>query len=174
MTCEVCAQPCSETVRALPAAKRGEVDGTPGAIKYDPFRKGWANYGVGLIARGLLDRAPDLREVLLCVGGSASTDGGTGMLSGLGARFLDVGGARLVGDAELLEDAAFLLGHQTIKNAIALGLERREDAVARPRRRSGRRARPGAPDLQRFLGDQAVLAVERVHAHPVLAHPDAA
>lgn len=50
-------------------------------------------YGVGLIARALLDRAPDLHEVLLCVGGSASTDGGVGLLSALGAGFLDAAGA---------------------------------------------------------------------------------
>jgi glycerate 2-kinase len=53
------------------------------------------SHGVGLIARALLDHpaTSDLREVLLCVGGSASTDGGTGMLTGLGARFVDGEGA---------------------------------------------------------------------------------
>lgn len=52
------------------------------------------SHGVGLIARALLDRpeSTDLQEVLLCVGGSASTDGGTGLLTGLGARFLDADG----------------------------------------------------------------------------------
>ncbi|MFJ4687237.1 glycerate kinase [Streptomyces sp. NPDC088789] len=35
------------------------------------------------------------RSVLVCVGGSASTDGGTGLLRALGARFLDASGADL-------------------------------------------------------------------------------
>lgn len=44
-------------------------------------------YGVGLIARHVLEAGVD--EVLLCIGGSATTDGGTGLLRGLGAEFLD-------------------------------------------------------------------------------------
>ncbi len=45
------------------------------------------SYGVGLIAARLLDSG--VAEILLCIGGSASTDGGTGVLSALGAQFLD-------------------------------------------------------------------------------------
>ncbi|PRZ16787.1 glycerate kinase [Nesterenkonia sandarakina] len=48
-------------------------------------------FGVGLIARTLLDD-PDCAEILLCIGGSASTDGGTGLLRALGAEFLDPAG----------------------------------------------------------------------------------
>ncbi|MGJ9374093.1 glycerate kinase [Nesterenkonia sp. CF4.4] len=48
-------------------------------------------FGVGLIARALLDD-PDCAEILLCIGGSASTDGGTGLLRALGAEFLDSAG----------------------------------------------------------------------------------
>ena len=48
------------------------------------------SYGVGLLARELLDQEVD--EILLCVGGSASTDGGTGLLAGLGVRFRDAAG----------------------------------------------------------------------------------
>ncbi|MFC9769198.1 glycerate kinase [Rhodococcus jostii] len=44
------------------------------------------SYGVGIIARNLLDRGVD--EIVLCIGGSASNDGGTGLLAALGARFL--------------------------------------------------------------------------------------
>ncbi|GGK73215.1 glycerate kinase [Ornithinimicrobium pekingense] len=53
------------------------------------------SHGVGLIARAVLDHpdATALRQVLLCVGGSASTDGGTGLLTGLGARFVDASGS---------------------------------------------------------------------------------
>ncbi|MFC3300899.1 glycerate kinase [Arthrobacter agilis] len=45
------------------------------------------SYGVGEIAARLLDDGAE--EILLCVGGSATTDGGVGLLSALGARFLD-------------------------------------------------------------------------------------
>lgn len=47
-------------------------------------------HGVGLIAAQILELGAE--EILLCIGGSASTDGGTGLLSALGARFLDVDG----------------------------------------------------------------------------------
>ncbi|WP_344684712.1 MULTISPECIES: glycerate kinase [Actinomycetes] len=53
-------------------------------------------YGVGLIAQHLLDTAPggtQVEEILLCIGGSASTDGGTGLLRALGVEFLDDAGA---------------------------------------------------------------------------------
>ncbi|WP_209325588.1 glycerate kinase [Brevibacterium renqingii] len=48
-------------------------------------------FGVGLIARAVLDLGVD--EILLCIGGSASTDGGVGLVSALGARFADADGA---------------------------------------------------------------------------------
>ncbi|MDH6236840.1 glycerate kinase [Cryobacterium sp. CG_9.6] len=47
-------------------------------------------FGVGLLARELLEQ--NVEEILLCVGGSASTDGGTGLLSALGVRFCDATG----------------------------------------------------------------------------------
>ncbi|WP_372697365.1 glycerate kinase [Arthrobacter sp. JSM 101049] len=47
-------------------------------------------HGVGLIAKRLLDAGVD--EILLCIGGSATTDGGAGLLTALGARFLDASG----------------------------------------------------------------------------------
>ncbi|MDO5492719.1 MAG: glycerate kinase [Nesterenkonia sp.] len=46
-------------------------------------------FGVGMIAAHVLD---EVDEILLCIGGSASTDGGTGLLTALGARFLDDSG----------------------------------------------------------------------------------
>lgn len=48
------------------------------------------SFGVGLLARELLDAG--VAEMLLCIGGTASNDGGTGFLAALGARFLDEGG----------------------------------------------------------------------------------
>lgn len=47
--------------------------------------------GTGDVARAVLDAG--VEEVLVCLGGSASTDGGAGLLSGLGARLLDADGA---------------------------------------------------------------------------------
>lgn len=49
--------------------------------------------GVGQIVADALDAGVD--EIILCIGGSASTDGGTGLLSALGARFVDDAGAAL-------------------------------------------------------------------------------
>jgi glycerate 2-kinase len=51
----------------------------------DPMRAD--SFGVGEIALSALDDG--VEEILLCIGGSASTDGGTGLLRALGVRFLD-------------------------------------------------------------------------------------
>lgn len=48
-------------------------------------------YGTGELLRAALDAGA--RTIVLGVGGSATTDGGAGMLSALGARLLDAGGA---------------------------------------------------------------------------------
>ena len=50
--------------------------------------------GTGVVARAVLDSG--VEEVLVCLGGSATTDGGTGILTTLGVRFLD-GGGRVLG-----------------------------------------------------------------------------
>lgn len=52
-------------------------------------------YGVGQLAAHLLDAGAE--EILLCLGGSATTDGGTGILSALGAQFLNADGAPVPG-----------------------------------------------------------------------------
>jgi glycerate kinase len=49
--------------------------------------------GVGELLRAALDTGP--RRIVLGVGGSATTDGGAGMLQALGARLLDADGADL-------------------------------------------------------------------------------
>lgn len=49
--------------------------------------------GVGQILAQALDAGVD--EIILCIGGSASTDGGMGLLSALGARFVDTAGTPL-------------------------------------------------------------------------------
>ena len=48
------------------------------------------SFGVGTIAMAALDAGAT--ELLICLGGSATSDGGTGMLRALGVRFLDVDG----------------------------------------------------------------------------------
>jgi glycerate 2-kinase len=57
--------------------------------------------GTGELVRAALDRGA--RQLVLGIGGSASTDGGAGMAAALGVRFLDQGGAELPpGGAALL------------------------------------------------------------------------
>ncbi|SKC52968.1 glycerate kinase [Krasilnikoviella flava] len=51
------------------------------------------SHGVGTVVLTALDDAPEAQEVVLFVGGSASTDGGAGLLTALGAALLDDGGA---------------------------------------------------------------------------------
>lgn len=60
--------------------------------------------GTGELITAALDAGA--RSIVLAVGGSASTDGGTGMLSALGARFLDSGGGSLADGGGALERLA--------------------------------------------------------------------
>ncbi|MFI5939335.1 glycerate kinase [Streptomyces uncialis] len=66
----------------LPLVEPGEVD----ALRADTT-------GTGELIADAVRRGA--REVLVCIGGSASTDGGTGLMRALGARFLDADGAEL-------------------------------------------------------------------------------
>ena len=52
-----------------------------------------SSYGTGEVVRAALDRG--CHTVVLGIGGSASTDGGAGMLQALGARLLDAAGVEL-------------------------------------------------------------------------------
>jgi glycerate kinase len=67
-----------------------EANGLPAVLDVPLQPRRADTFGVGSLARELLDQGVD--EVLLCIGGSASTDGGTGLLRALGARFLDADG----------------------------------------------------------------------------------
>ncbi|ATL72447.1 glycerate kinase [Nocardia terpenica] len=62
----------------------------PGGQPY-PLHSG--TYGLGRVIAHALDRGA--REIVLGVGGSASTDGGAGMLAALGLRILDADGAEV-------------------------------------------------------------------------------
>lgn len=67
-----------------------EANGLPWVqdVPFQPMRAD--SFGVGMIAAALISEG--VQEILLCVGGSASTDAGTGLLSALGIRFLDENG----------------------------------------------------------------------------------
>ena len=74
-----------------------------GITKYktlDPL--GAHTYELGLAIRHAIEGG--VQKIILCVGGSASTDAGTGALRALGAKFLDKNGAEIpLGGAGLLE-----------------------------------------------------------------------
>ena len=61
--------------------------------EYDPLHT--TTYGTGQLIKLALDRG--VNKILLCVGGSATVDGGTGLLSALGAQFCDKNGSGLTG-----------------------------------------------------------------------------
>jgi glycerate kinase len=63
-----------------------------------------SSFGTGELVAAALDAGA--RRIVLGVGGSASTDGGAGLLVALGARLLDDGGARLPGGGAALRRLA--------------------------------------------------------------------
>ncbi len=106
-------------LRRLPGGRRAPLEAT--------------TYGTGELLRAALDLG--ITEVVLGIGGSATTDGGTGMASALGARFLDEAGERLPPGG-----AALLAGRRRGRWA-----GRRRHRL--PRCRAAQRHRPGArPD----------------------------
>ena len=64
----------------------------------DPMQA--STFGVGELLRQALDRGA--RHIIVGIGGSATSDGGTGLACALGARFLDAGGNELPGNADAL------------------------------------------------------------------------
>lgn len=66
--------------------------------EYDPLHA--TSYGTGELMVKALDRGA--RKIILCVGGSATVDGGCGILQALGVRFLDTRGNDLFGIPENL------------------------------------------------------------------------
>lgn len=55
--------------------------------EYDPLHA--SSYGTGELIKNALDK--NISKIILCVGGSATVDGGCGILQALGVRFLDAG-----------------------------------------------------------------------------------
>ncbi len=83
-----------------------EASGLPavGDVPPQPLHAG--THGTGEVAAAVLDAG--VEEVLVCLGGSASTDGGAGLLTGLGARLLDADGAPVPDGGEGLAQVASL------------------------------------------------------------------
>jgi glycerate 2-kinase len=85
------------------------LDLLPGGV-LEPLRS--STYGLGLVVREALRRG--VEELVLGVGGSASTDGGAGMVQAMGAQVLDRDGHELpAGGAALREVATVDVGPVT-------------------------------------------------------------
>ncbi|GAA4686285.1 glycerate kinase [Promicromonospora umidemergens] len=83
-----------------------EASGLPG-VSDAPLQPLHASTrGTGDVARAALDAG--VAEILVCLGGSASTDGGSGILTGLGARLLDAAGRQVPDGGEGLASVAAL------------------------------------------------------------------
>ena len=63
-----------------------------------------SSFGTGELIRAALDHG--CREIVVTIGGSATVDGGMGMLAALGARFLDQGGVELEPIGQSLPEVA--------------------------------------------------------------------
>ena len=77
------------------------LDRLPGG-RLDPL--GASTYGLGLVIKDALDRGAG--EIVLGLGGSASTDGGAGMVQALGGRLYDAAGRDLPPGGGALVDLA--------------------------------------------------------------------
>ena len=72
-----------------------------------------STYGTGEMVADAIHRG--CRKLLLGIGGSATNDGGTGLLRALGYRFLDGEGEPLIGGGEILEKIASIDDSQALK-----------------------------------------------------------
>ncbi|NAZ80848.1 glycerate kinase [Kineococcus sp. R8] len=86
-------------VALVEMAQASGLDRLPGGVRA-PLTA--STRGTGELVRAALDDGA--REVVLAVGGSASTDGGAGLLAALGARLLDADGAELPDGGAALAD----------------------------------------------------------------------
>jgi len=77
----------------LPCGAGGTGKGGSGGQPDSASAKGATSLGTGELIRAALDAG--CRQIILGVGGSANTDGGAGVLQGLGARLLDADGCEL-------------------------------------------------------------------------------
>ncbi|WP_022890283.1 allantoinase AllB [Agromyces italicus] len=89
------------TQAVIEMARASGLDLLPGG-RPDPL--GASSRGTGELVRAALDAG--CRELVLGIGGSASSDGGAGLLQGLGARLTDASGAQLPGGGGALSGIA--------------------------------------------------------------------
>ncbi|MEG2577287.1 MAG: glycerate kinase [Glutamicibacter sp.] len=77
----------------IAVVEAAEAAGLPqvGDVQRQPLDA--TTYGLGTLVSHALDLG--VARIILCLGGSATTDGGTGLLSALGAKFLDANGEQL-------------------------------------------------------------------------------
>ena len=87
--------------------------------KKDPLRT--SSFGTGELLGAALEQALGEGEVLIAIGGSASTDGGTGAAHARGWRFLDAAGSDLEPGGGALVDLAAIEPPQEIRRATITG-----------------------------------------------------
>ncbi|WP_226925048.1 glycerate kinase [Georgenia thermotolerans] len=94
-TVDALGRPCTARLGLAPGGRTAvvelaEASGLPRVSDRPPAPLDAHTVGAGELARAALDAGAE--EVLVLVGGSASTDGGTGILHALGVRFRDAAG----------------------------------------------------------------------------------
>ena len=95
---------CISADERLALIEAAQANGLAAVSDVPPRPRDASTRGVGRIVRDALRRG--VSEILLTVGGSATTDGGTGMFRELGARFLDASGCELPDGGGALGDLA--------------------------------------------------------------------
>lgn len=104
-----------------------EANGLPAVsdVALQPLRAD--TYGVGLIALELVNRG--VTDILMCVGGSATSDGGTGMLTALGVKFLASDGTTVapggagLRDIAAVDSSALLVAARAVSWSIAVDVD---------------------------------------------------
>lgn len=81
--------------------------------EYDPLHA--TTYGTGELILAAINKGA--KQILLCVGGSATVDGGTGILRALGFRFIDANGNEIIYPASLknIQDYFLPIGKKFIE-----------------------------------------------------------
>lgn len=77
----------------IAVVEAAEANGLPLVSDRDLRPLEATTYGVGTILAAVFDHG--VKEIILCLGGSATTDGGAGLLAALGAKFMDATGQEL-------------------------------------------------------------------------------
>jgi glycerate 2-kinase len=108
-TSDALGRPCRGRIGVSARSRRAVVEaaqanGLPRVSDVPPRALDAHTYGVGTLLAAAIERGAE--ELILAIGGSASSDGGVGCLSALGARFLDREGREVARGARGLLDIA--------------------------------------------------------------------